>query len=148
MAVNKRCQKDEITIHTRSAMVEITHRLALETGANCIITGEALSQVASQTPESIRVTGSYTDFPVLRPLIGYDKEEIIRIAERIGTFKTSILPYDDCCSLFAPDHPVTRPLFSKLRENYKELGLDEYFESALKGIDTVIFNSMCIRKES
>lgn len=146
MAVNRGCTKDEITIHTRSAMVEITHRLALQTGANCIISGEALSQVASQTPESIRVTGSYTDFPVLRPLIGYDKEEIIRIAERIGTFKTSILPYDDCCSLFAPDHPLTRPLFAKLRENHKKLELEAFFEPALKGIEAVIFNSMGIRK--
>lgn len=141
MLINKSCHKEETTIHSRSAMIEIAHLLASEIFANSIITGEALSQVASQTPESIRVTGSYTDYPVLRPLIGYDKEEIIRIAEKICTYKTSILPYDDCCSLFAPDHPVTRPLFGKLKKNYSSLELVDLFKKALSDKEIITIDS-------
>ncbi|MDC7125111.1 MAG: tRNA 4-thiouridine(8) synthase ThiI [Spirochaetales bacterium] len=118
------------TLLMRHAMVKIADRVAKQNDAGSLITGEALSQVASQTPESIRFTGSATDLPTFRPLIGMDKEEIIAIAEKIGTFKTSILPYEDCCSLFAPEHPLTHPNFEQITKEFIELELDELLNTA------------------
>ena len=118
------------TVLMRNAMVRVSDILAKKEGGLALVTGEALSQVASQTPESIRYTGSGTDLPIFRPLIGMDKEDIIRIAEDIGTFRTSILPYDDCCTLFAPEHPVTRPDFELMRLEFDKLELDLMIEEA------------------
>ena len=118
------------TLFMRYAMVKIADMVAKQNGDLALVTGEALSQVASQTPESIRYTGSGTDLPTFRPLIGMDKEEIIRIAERIETFKTSILPFEDCCTLFAPEHPLTHPDFDQLTAEFKGLGLEDMMMKA------------------
>ncbi len=113
------------TLLMRHAMVRIADRIAKGSNGLALVTGEALSQVASQTPESIRYTGSGTDLPIFRPLIGMDKEEIIRIAEKIGTYRTSILPFEDCCTLFAPEHPITHPDFERLTAEFKELDIED-----------------------
>lgn len=128
------------TILSRSAMMEIAHRLALVREAGALVTGEALSQVASQTAETLRVTGSHTSLPVLRPVIGFDKQEIIRIAEKIGTYQTSVLPYDDCCTLFSPDHPEIKPDFEELQRDFEKLDLNEMIEKAVADAERLYFH--------
>lgn len=137
MEIKKNGPPDESTILMRCCMMEIAHRMTNQRGNNAIITGEALSQVASQTTESIRVSNSHTDFPVLRPLIGMDKEEIIEIARRIETFETSILPYEDCCTLFSPKHPVIRPDFEELKMSYSKLEADDLMDEAIKNSERI-----------
>ena len=101
----------------RRLMMKIAERVAIADGSQALITGEAIGQVASQTIESLTVTNDAVTMPVFRPLIGFDKEEIIDRAKAIGTFETSILPYEDCCTVFVPQHPVTKPKVDKLRES-------------------------------
>jgi thiamine biosynthesis protein ThiI len=131
--IKKNAPPDEMTLHLRAAMMKCAGIIAEYRGAKSIVTGESLSQVASQTQESIRFTGSYTALPVLRPLIGFDKEEIIAIARNIKTFDISILPYPDCCTLFAPAHPLIRPEFEAMRTSFDALGLDPLIKQAAEG---------------
>ena len=105
LKIKEMVPKEAVTLIMRAGMMKVAHMAAETRGAGALVTGEALSQVASQTAGSMRFTGSVTDFPVFRPMIGMDKEEIIRTAERIGTYETSILPYEDCCTIFSPKHP-------------------------------------------
>ncbi|MBN2651836.1 MAG: tRNA 4-thiouridine(8) synthase ThiI [Spirochaetales bacterium] len=123
--INGLCAPSESTILSRSCMMEIAQGIADKTYSSCVITGEALSQVASQTVESLRVTGSHCTLPVFRPVIGLDKEEIINIAKKIGTYETSTLPYDDCCVVFSPKKPVTKPNFERLNESFAKLDADQ-----------------------
>jgi len=116
----------------RAAMMRVAQRMAERVGANCIVTGESLGQVASQTAENLRFTGSFTDFPVLRPLVGCDKEETIAVARRIGSYETSILPYEDCCVLFSPKHPILRADLARETEAYRALELEPVLEEAIK----------------
>ena len=138
--IRENCRKEEVTLLSRGAMMKIADIKASETRANSLITGESLSQVASQTAESMRFTGSQTRLPVFRPLIGLDKEEIIRIAKNIDTFETSILPYDDCCTIFAPEHPLVKPDFNKISDSFSLLNLDELISNTMKNIETVVYN--------
>jgi thiamine biosynthesis protein ThiI len=115
----------------RMAMMDCAEKLARRIRAKCLITGESLSQVASQTVENIACTQSLVQLPVLRPLIGAGKEEIIRLAQDIGSYETSILPYEDCCVLFSPPHPVLRGNVEEARKNYEALGLGEEIDRAL-----------------
>ena len=117
-------------------MMKISHYVCRARDCNSLVTGESLSQVASQTAESLRFTGSSTDYPIFRPLIGMDKEEITTIAKRIGTYETSILPYDDCCSMFAPEFPLTKPVFEKIKESYDYLKIDDLLPEAVRSIET------------
>ena len=103
------CPERQTTIIIRRYMMRIAQEIAKRNGAKSLITGESLGQVASQTQEGLASTNAVVDMPVLRPLIGMDKQEIVAIAERIGTFETSILPYEDCCTIFVPKHPETKP---------------------------------------
>ena len=112
-----KCPSSETTVLMRRLMMKIAERTALSSGCQALITGEAIGQVASQTMESLAVTDDAVAMPVFRPLIGFDKEEIVERAEKIGTFKTSILPYEDCCTVFVPQHPVTKPKVERLRES-------------------------------
>ncbi|MDR0602604.1 MAG: tRNA 4-thiouridine(8) synthase ThiI [Treponema sp.] len=120
------------TILLRMAMMEYAEKLAGRTGALCLITGESLSQVASQTIENIRCIQAKTGLPVLRPLVGMDKEAIIRTAGAIGTYRTSILPYPDCCVLFSPPHPVLRGDPAAALEHYQALGAGPLIDAALE----------------
>ena len=134
--ISEKCYKNESTLLSRSAMMKISHYVCRERNGNSLVTGESLSQVASQTAESLRFTGSSTDYPIFRPLVGMDKEEITAIAKRIGTYDTSILPYDDCCSMFAPEFPLTRPVFEKIKESYDFLKIDDLLPDAVRSIET------------
>jgi thiamine biosynthesis protein ThiI len=120
------------TVLLRMAMMECAEKLARMRRLKCLVSGESLSQVASQTIENIACTGSRISIPVLRPLIGMDKEEIIRIAEKIGTYGTSILPYEDCCVLFSPPHPVLRGDVTEAGALYEKLELSPLIGEALE----------------
>lgn len=130
--------EEEATLMFRASMMRTAERIALENGGNAIVTGEALSQVASQTLDAMSFTDSMTELLVLRPLVGMDKEEITRNAERIGTYETSILPYEDCCVVFSPKHPVTRPVKSIIRKHFEALTMDEMIDKAVK--NTVVYS--------
>jgi thiamine biosynthesis protein ThiI len=119
------------TIMLRMAMMACAEKLARRIKAKCLITGESLSQVASQTIENLRCTESVVTLPVLRPLIGTDKEEIIRLAQSLNTYETSILPYEDCCVLFSPPHPILRGTVAEAQQYYTSLNLDDEIDKAL-----------------
>ena len=129
--IRRECPEEYFTLITRRFMMRIADRLAKEFDCRALITGENLGQVASQTMEALRVSEDVTDLPVLRPLIGMDKEEIVRIARHIGTFDTSILPYEDCCTVFTPRHPKTKPHVEEVREIESVLDIDGLVERAM-----------------
>jgi thiamine biosynthesis protein ThiI len=128
--IRQRAKDEEITLLMRAGMMKIAGFIAAGRGAGCLITGESLGQVASQTLESISYTGSYAEIPVLRPLIGMNKEEIVTEARSIGTFETSNLPYADCCVLFAPPHPIIRPSVEKMRKTFAGLDIEDILREA------------------
>jgi len=121
---------DYATLLLRVCMMKVANMMCASTGAKAIITGESLGQVASQTIENLTVTNSYAEYPVMRPLVGMDKEEIIETAKRIGTYETSILPYEDCCVLFSPKHPVLRADYALTDEIFKKMDIDGLLEEA------------------
>lgn len=125
------------TVLLRMAMMEAASLIARKLRAKCLITGESLSQVASQTVENLTCTESRAGLPVLRPLIGMDKESIIILARQFGTYETSILPYADCCALFTPPHPVLRGDVREANEIYEKLELDGLIGEAVRGAETV-----------
>ena len=127
----KHCEEDYFTLLLRRYMMAIADRLAHRLDCGALITGESLGQVASQTMQAIGVTDPMTSLPVFRPCIGMDKEEIITISRKIGTFETSIQPYEDCCTVFTPKHPRTRPELAKVIEQEKKLDFDALVEEAL-----------------
>ena len=124
------------------------HKLALiaaiakNNEATALVTGEALSQVASQTLDAMNFTDSMTDLVVLRPLVGLDKEEIINTAKRIGTYETSILPYEDCCVVFSPKHPITKPHKEVARRHFEALKMDEIINEAVENTVVYEFDAM------
>ncbi len=128
----KHCEEDYFTLLLRRYMMAIADRLAHKLDCGALITGESLGQVASQTMQAIGVTDPMTSLPVFRPCIGMDKEEIIQVARKIGTFETSIQPYEDCCTVFTPKHPRTRPELAKVIEQEKKLDFDALVEEALE----------------
>jgi thiamine biosynthesis protein ThiI len=113
-------------------MMRIAEKIASYHKCGALITGESLGQVASQTLPAIGVTDAVTKMPVLRPLIGSDKEDIIKISRKIDTFETSCLPYEDCCTVFTPKHPKTRPTVEQCEEAEKSLNIDELVEFAIQ----------------
>ena len=135
--IRKECPEEYFTLITRRFMMRIADRLAKEFDCRALVTGENLGQVASQTMEALRVSEDVTDLPVLRPLIGMDKEEIVRIARHIGTFDTSILPYEDCCTVFTPRHPKTKPHVEEVREIESVLDIEGLTERALSQREVV-----------
>lgn len=130
MEIKKKSPESYTTLMLRLCMMKCANLLAKRTGAQCIITGESLGQVASQTIENMSCTESMAEFPLLRPLVGMDKEEIVDTAKEIGTYETSILPYEDCCVLFSPRHPVLRSTVEEAQEIYRNLGVDELIQKA------------------
>ena len=141
LAIYEKCPPKETTVLMRRLMMQISERWARKDRALALITGEALGQVASQTIESLCVTDDAVSMPVFRPLIGFDKEEIVAIAKRIDTFETSILPYEDCCTVFVPQHPVTRPDVQKLRESEALVDWTQMMEKAIEDTETILVNS-------
>ena len=114
--IRRNCPEEYFTLIMRRFMMRLANELALELRCRALVTGENLGQVASQTMQALAVSEDVTTMPVLRPLIGLDKEEIVKISRRIGTFETSILPYEDCCTVFTPRHPKTKPEVAEVRE--------------------------------
>ena len=127
----KNCPEAETTIHVRRFMMRIAERIAKDSNSMMLITGENLGQVASQTAEALVVTDASVSLPVMRPLIAMDKVDIMDKAKEIGTFETSIEPYEDCCTVFLPKHPTTKPKLSKIEESESKLNVDELIERAL-----------------
>ncbi|MGO1819429.1 MAG: tRNA uracil 4-sulfurtransferase ThiI [Senegalia sp. (in: firmicutes)] len=130
-AINKNCPEEEMTIISRRFMTRIAERIANKNYIDCLITGENLGQVASQTMKALNVTNSSVDLPILRPLIGFNKSEIIEIAEDIETFETSILPFEDCCSVFLPKHPVTSPILKNIERSEEALNVEDLINNAI-----------------
>ena len=135
--IRAKCPEEYFTIIMRRMMMRIADRIALDNGCGALITGESLGQVASQTMEAMHCTGAVAELPVLRPLVGMDKEEVIRIARRIGTFDTSILPYEDCCTVFTPRHPCTHPKLEKVEEAEAGLDVGALVQEALDGREMI-----------
>ncbi len=129
--IAEHCPEDYFTLIMRRMMMRISERLATQSGSLALITGESLGQVASQTLPALVSTDSVVNIPVLRPLIGMDKEEIITISRNIDTFETSILPYEDCCTVFTPKHPKTRPTLALCEDAEKNLDIETLIEKAI-----------------
>ena len=134
-AIRDNCPEEYFTLIMRRFMMEISACIAKWDGCGALVTGENLGQVASQTMEAMAVTGAVVDIPVFMPLIGMDKEEIIRIARKIGTFETAILPYEDCCTVFTPKHPKTKPTLGQLLNAEKNLDREALIQRALENIE-------------
>lgn len=132
------CEEDYFTLLLRRFMMRLSERTAEKYGLDALITGESLGQVASQTMQAIGVTNSVVSRPVFRPLIGMDKEEIIRISREIDTFETSILPYEDCCTVFTPRHPRTRPELYKVEREESRVDVQALEDEAFATLETVI----------
>ena len=128
--IYEKCPHEELTIIMRRYMMRIAESIAKETECLGLITGESIGQVASQTMASLVATNEVCELPVYRPLIGFDKQEIVEVSEKIGTFETSILPYEDCCTIFVAKHPVTKPNLKVIRRH--EQNLDEKIEELVK----------------
>lgn len=128
--IHEKCPHEELTIIMRRYMMRIAEHIAKETGCLGLITGESIGQVASQTMSSLVATNEVCELPVYRPLIGFDKEEIVAVAKKIDTFETSILPFEDCCTIFVAKHPVTKPNVNIIRRH--EHNLDEKIEELVK----------------
>ena len=135
--LRRACPEDYFTLLMRRFMMRIAEGVAHRTGCRAIVTGESLGQVASQTMDAMAVTGAVTDLPVFRPLVGMDKEEVVRLSRKIGTFETSILPYEDCCTVFTPRHPRTRPRLEDVEAIEAPLDIDGLVKEALEGIERV-----------
>lgn len=137
MAIIENCKEDELTIIMRRFMMKVAEAIAEKEGAMCLVTGESLGQVASQTLESIFVTNSELAVPVFRPLIGMDKVDIIDISRRIGTYDISILPYEDCCTIFVPKHPKTRPKLADIKCSEEVLPMEQLIRNAVDGAELI-----------
>ncbi len=133
------CPHEELTIIMRRYMMKIAEQLAQKDSCLALITGESIGQVASQTMQSLMATNAVCTLPVYRPLIGFDKQDIVTISQRIGTYETSILPYEDCCTIFVAKHPVTKPILSVIERSETKLAgkIDEMLERALSTVEVV-----------
>ncbi len=141
MAIYEKCPKAQTTVIMRRLMMKIAEIIAHKDGAQSLITGESIGQVASQTMESLAVTNDAVDMVVFRPLIGFDKEEIVERAKKIDTYETSILPYEDCCTVFVPQHPVTRPKIEKIRESEALVDFSEMIEKAVSDTECLFLHT-------
>ena len=134
------CPHDELTIIMRRYMMKIAETIAKENDCLALVTGESIGQVASQTMQSLAVTNEVCELPVMRPLIAFDKQDIVDISLKIGTYETSVLPYEDCCTIFVAKHPVTKPNINVIRRSEENLAekIDELFEAAVNTVETIV----------
>lgn len=137
MEIHEKCEEGMGTLIMRRFMMRIAEKVARQENSEALITGESVGQVASQTMTALGTTDMVVDMPVFRPLIGFDKEEIIAVSEKIGTFETSSLPYEDCCTVFTPRHPATHPKMEKILEGESKLDVDGLIDEAMAGIEIV-----------
>ncbi|SEF40888.1 tRNA uracil 4-sulfurtransferase ThiI [Lachnospira multipara] len=140
LAIYEKCPHDELTIIMRRLMMKISEDLAKQSGCNGLVTGESIGQVASQTMASLTCTNEVCTLPVFRPVIAFDKQDIIDISEKIGTYETSILPYEDCCTIFVAKHPVTKPNLSVIKRHEHNLDevIDEMYERAMSTVEKIV----------
>ncbi len=137
MEIHEKCPEEYTTLIMRRFMMRIAERIAVAEGASALITGESIGQVASQTMAALGTTDSVVNMPVFRPLIGFDKSEIVAVAEKIGTMATSSLPYEDCCTVFTPRHPATNPKMEKIHEGESRLDVEGLVAEALAGVEII-----------
>ena len=136
-AIRDNCPEEFFTLIMRRFMMEISQRIGKNDGCGALITGENLGQVASQTMEAMAVTGAVVDIPIFMPLVGMDKEEIVSIARKIGTMQTAILPYEDCCTVFTPKHPKTKPTLGQLIHAERKLDREALIQAALESVEKI-----------
>ena len=139
--IKEKAAEDATTLMFRAGMMKTAGQVVSNEQMTCIVTGEALSQVASQTLAAMSSTDSMSDYLVLRPLVAFDKQEIINIAKRIGTYDTSILPYEDCCVIFSPKHPITNPDKDEMKKQYESLGMESFITEALENTKIYSYNA-------
>ena len=137
MAIHEKCPEEYTTLIMRRYMMRIAERIAVETESEALITGESIGQVASQTMTALGTTDQVVNMPVFRPLIGFDKSEIIDVARKIGTLEISELPYEDCCTVFTPRHPATHPKMEKIMEGEAKLDTEALITRALEGREVI-----------
>ena len=139
LAIYEKCPHDELTIIMRRYMMRIAEDIAKNNECIALITGESVGQVASQTMQSLLTTNAVCSLPVFRPVIAFDKQDIVDISKKIGTFETSILPYEDCCTIFVAKHPVTKPTLNKIENSEKKLDdvIEELYKKAMKSIEVI-----------
>ena len=137
MEIHEKCAEEYTTLIMRRYMMRIAERVAVKERSNGLVTGESIGQVASQTMQALECTNAVVSLPVYRPLIGFDKQEIIDVARKIGTFETSSLPYEDCCTVFTPRHPATRPKMEKILEGEALLDSEALILEAVENIEVV-----------
>ena len=135
--LRRSCPEEMFTLVMRRFMMRIAQRVAKRCGAKALVTGESLGQVASQTMDAMTVTGQVVSIPVLRPVVGMDKEEIVQISRKIGTYGTSILPYEDCCTVFTPRHPRLRPTVEEAEAAETGLDIEAMVQAAVDGIERI-----------
>ena len=135
--IRRACPEDHFTLIMRRFMMRLAERVARRTGCKALVTGECLGQVASQTMDALTVSDDACAMPVLRPVIGMDKEEIVRLSRKIGTFDTSILPYEDCCTVFTPRHPRTHPVLEEVVQYESALDIEGLIQRAMAGVERV-----------
>ena len=136
-AIRDNCPEEYFTLIMRRFMMEISQRIGRNDGCGALITGENLGQVASQTMEAMAVTGAVVDMPIFMPLVGMDKEQIVTVARHIGTMDTSILPYEDCCTVFTPKHPKTKPTLGQVEHAERKLDREALIQRAIEGVEKV-----------
>ena len=137
MQIHEKCPEEYTTLIMRRFMMRIAERIARQEGCEALITGESIGQVASQTMEALGTTDAVVNMPVFRPLIGFDKSEIIEVARKIDTLEISNLPYEDCCTVFTPRHPATRPKMDRILEGEAHLDQEALIQRALDGVEAV-----------
>ena len=137
LQIRDKCPEEHLTLVMRRFMMQISQRIAEKRGCAALITGESIGQVASQTMGALAVTDDAVTMPVFRPLIGMDKEEIVEISRKIDTYETSILPYEDCCTVFTPRHPSTKPKLAKVLLSQNQLDIARLIDEAVEGTETV-----------
>ncbi len=140
LAIYEKCPHDELTIIMRRYMMKIAEDLAKQSGCMGLITGESIGQVASQTIQSLYCTNEVCTMPVFRPVIGFDKQEIIDLSEKIGTYETSIQPFEDCCTIFVAKHPVTKPNLNVIKKDEKQLDdcIEELYKKAMDTVERIV----------
>lgn len=137
LAIRDNCPHEQMVIIMRRIMMRIAERVANQKGCHALITGENIGQVASQTMQAMVTTNAVCNIPVFRPLIGMDKNDIINIAKKIDTYETSILPYEDCCTVFVPKHPDTKPRIDKIEMSEQHLDIEKIVEDAINSIEVI-----------
>lgn len=133
-----KCPDNQLTILMRRFMMRIANQVGIREECGALVTGESIGQVASQTMDGLNCSNAVCTLPVFRPLIGFDKTEIMDVAQRIGTYETSILPFEDCCTIFTPKHPLTKPKIDRLEESETLLDVEGLIKEAIDGIETIL----------